>query len=119
MQVLSSDKAAVAHPDKLFIGGRWRKPAADRWLRLINPSTEKEFAAVVEAGPEEVELAVSAARRAFDKGPWPRMEPAERARYMRSLASALIAREHALDSCWITQVGVPLSMAQGSARASL
>lgn len=118
MSNLGQAKAVVAHPDRLFIGGRWQSPADTRRLGLVNPATEEEFAAVGLAGPADVEFAVSTARRAFDEGPWPFLPPAERARFMRALAAALIAREDALDSSWIAQVGVPVSMAQGSARAT-
>lgn len=116
MTVLTAEKALVAHPDKLFIGGEWRATAGGKRLQLVNPATEQTFASVAEAGPEEVELAVASARRAFDEGPWPRMAPAERASYMRALAAALIKREDALDSAWIAQVGVPVGMAGGSTR---
>jgi acyl-CoA reductase-like NAD-dependent aldehyde dehydrogenase len=115
---LSVEKARVAKPDRLFIGGRWVRPAAERKLRPVNPATEDALCPVAEAGPEEVELAVTAARRAFDEGPWPRLAPAERAQHMRALASALAAREEALESSWIAQVGTPLNMARGSARGA-
>ncbi|WP_109807521.1 aldehyde dehydrogenase [Sphingosinithalassobacter portus] len=118
MSTLTADKALVAHPNALFIGGRWRPSTSGKRIELINPSTEQVFASVVEAGPEDVELAVTAAREAFDSGPWPRLSPAERAQYMRKLAAALIEREEALDAAWIAQVGVPVSMAGGSTRGT-
>ncbi|HEX7872315.1 MAG TPA: aldehyde dehydrogenase [Sphingobium sp.] len=118
MSLLTADKAVLAHPDKLFIGGEWRSPAQGRRLELVNPATEQVFASVAEAGEAEVDLAVAAARRAFDTGPWPRLAPSERATYMRALARALLKREDALDAAWIAQVGVPVSMAGGSTRGT-
>lgn len=118
MSVLSVEKAAVAHPDKQFIGGRWVPTKEARRLELVNPATEQVFATVAEAGEAELELAVAAARRAFDEGPWPRLSPAERATYMRALSAALIKREVALDSAWIAQVGVASSMANGFSRGA-
>ena len=118
MTVLTAEKALVAHPDALFIDGEWTPATGGRRLELVNPATEAVFAAVAEAGPEDVNRAVAAARRAFDEGPWPRLSPAERAGYMRRLAAALIEREEALDAAWIAQVGVPVGMAGGSTRGT-
>lgn len=114
MTVLSVEKARVAHPDRIFIDGRWVEPDGNGRLELVNPSTETAFAAVAEAGPADVERAVSAARRAFDDGPWPRLAPAERAAAMRRLAAAMIRRGPAFEASWIAQVGVPVWMAGGS-----
>jgi aldehyde dehydrogenase (NAD+) len=105
---------ALAHPDKLFIGGRWVVPASSRRLHLVNPATEERFFEVAEAGAEDVESAVAAARAAFDTGPWPRMAPAERAAMMRALGAALERRCEMLDAAWIAQVGTPVAMARGS-----
>lgn len=96
--------AQVAHPDKLFIGGRWIPVEGSGRFTVTNPATEEVFGEVVAAGIPEVERAVAAARKAFDEGPWPRMSAAERATYMRALSQALQRRGAALDSAWISQV---------------
>lgn len=106
--------ATPTHPDRLFIDGRWIAPVRNGRLRPINPANEMPLPDVVAAGPEEVELAVAAARKAFDEGPWPRLSPGDRAAAMRRLSAALARRGAALDSCWISQVGVPVWMAEGA-----
>lgn len=116
--MISAGLAKVAHADKLFIGGKWIEPASKDRLFPINPATEERLQDVVAAGPLEVELAVGAARTAFDSGPWPRLMPAERAAAMRRLSAALMRRAHALDSCWLGQVGVPVWMATGASSAA-
>lgn len=103
-----------AHPDRLYIGGRWIGPVAGERLRPVNPASEQPLQEVAAAGPAEVELAVAAARKAFDHGPWPRLSPADRAAAMRRLSAALVRRGTVLDNCWISQVGVPVWMAQGA-----
>ncbi len=50
----------------LFIGGEFVEPKSGTYMTTIDPSTEEVLAEVPEAGPEDVELAVSAARDAFD-----------------------------------------------------
>lgn len=104
----------LSNPDRLFVGGRWVAPHGTRRLRLTNPATEEHFFDVAEAGPEDVDAAVAAARLAFDKGPWPRLSPADRAAKMRALGAALERRCAELDAAWIAQVGTPISMARGS-----
>lgn len=114
MTASTTDMPSIAHPAELFIGGRWVKPASDRKLRLVNPANEEQFFEVAEAAPEDMKAAVEAARRAFDKGPWPRMTPADRAARIRDLARALERRIEALDKVWTAQIGVPVQLAKGA-----
>ncbi len=104
----------LLHPDKLFIGGKWILPRSTARLRLVNPATEDQFFEVAEAGPQDVDAAVAAARRAFDDGPWPRLSASARAAKMRELGAALERRCARLDAAWTAQVGTPVSMARGS-----
>ncbi|NML92900.1 aldehyde dehydrogenase [Novosphingobium olei] len=114
MTTISAALARVSQPDRLFIGGRWIDVAGSARLRPVNPATEQPLQDVAAAGPAEVDKAVSAARAAFDNGPWPRMSPAERAAGMRRLSAALARRGAAADACWLGQVGVPAWMASGA-----
>ena len=50
----------------LFIGGEFVEPKSGKYMATIDPSTEEVLAEVPEAGPEDVDLAVAAARDAFD-----------------------------------------------------
>lgn len=104
----------LAHPDRLFIGGRWIAPESAAKLRLIDPASELPFFEVAEAMPGEVDKAVEAARRAFDSGPWPRMQAHERAALMRALGKALDKRGATIEAAWTSQVGVPAAIAKGS-----
>jgi aldehyde dehydrogenase (NAD+) len=85
-------------------------PQSNRKLRLTNPATEQQFFEAAEAGEGDLQAAVTAARRAFDKGPWPRTSPAKRARKMRDLADALVRRSRSLERAWISQIATPVSM---------
>ena len=86
----------VAHPDRFFIDGRWQAPSSANHVDLVDPVTEHVFMSVAGAAKEDMDRAVAAAREAFDKGPWPRMSPSERAGYLRRLAVALRARANDL-----------------------
>lgn len=72
---------------ELFIGGRWRKPAAAERITVVSPHTEEPIGQVPAAGDEDVDAAVTAARRAFDDGPWPRLALAERMGKVADLAA--------------------------------
>jgi acyl-CoA reductase-like NAD-dependent aldehyde dehydrogenase len=64
--------------DKLFIGGEWVAPAGDTRLPVRFPGTGQVFAEVPAANTSDVDQAVSAARRAFESGPWRRLSVADR-----------------------------------------
>jgi acyl-CoA reductase-like NAD-dependent aldehyde dehydrogenase len=75
--------------ENLLIGGQ-RVPAADgRTYETVNPATGETLATVAEAGVEDVNRAVAAARRAFDEGPWPRWPAGRRAKVIYKLASLI------------------------------
>jgi aldehyde dehydrogenase (NAD+) len=94
-----------------YIGGKWVAPQSDRKLELISPVTEECFVTVPEACNEDVDRAVYAAREAFDHGPWPRMSPQERAKYVIAIGEKLKERLPLLIDVWTAQVGAPKSFA--------
>ena len=77
--------------DQVFIGGQWRPPASGETYATINPATEEESARVAKGDERDIDLAVQAARRAFDQGPWPKMTAAERARVLWKLGDLIMA----------------------------
>jgi acyl-CoA reductase-like NAD-dependent aldehyde dehydrogenase len=79
------------HTDQVFIGGQWRTPASGETYATINPATEEESARVAKGNERDIDLAVQAARLAFDQGPWPRMAAAERARILWKLGDLISA----------------------------
>jgi len=103
----------IAHPDRLFIGGQWVKPAAGGEIELVSPATEQVFAKVAEAREADMDAAVAAARKAFDEGPWPRLTHAERADYLRKMADILEPRIPQLASAWTEQIGGLAAMGPG------
>ena len=63
----SRDIVTVKPRYGLFIGGEFVEPRSDRWFGTIDPATEEPLAEVAEAGPEDVDRAVTAARDAYAK----------------------------------------------------
>jgi aldehyde dehydrogenase (NAD+) len=74
---------------EMYIDGRWTPAASGETFRSEDPFTAEAWAELPLADQVDVERAVSAARRAFDEGPWARTSAQERARLMRRLAHLL------------------------------
>jgi aldehyde dehydrogenase (NAD+) len=75
----------------LFVGGEFVEPKSGRWFETIDPATEETLAEVAEAGPEDVDLAVTAARSAFETT-WRELPGSERAKYLYRIARQLQER---------------------------
>jgi acyl-CoA reductase-like NAD-dependent aldehyde dehydrogenase len=81
---------------RLFVGGEWRDAADGATFASIDPASGQPWATVAEAGPEDVERAVAAARAQIDGGPWSRVGPADRARVLWRIAELVDASSDAL-----------------------
>jgi aldehyde dehydrogenase (NAD+) len=79
----------------LFIGGEFVDPIDGRMFKTISPATEEVLAEVAEGGPADVERAVQAARRAYDKT-WSVMPPRERGKYLYRIARIVQERAREL-----------------------
>src|SRR6266545_4752437 len=88
-----TDTLAPVQPAKLIIAGQAVDAASGKTFMTANPATEEPICAVAEAGVEDVDRAVEAARAAFEEGPWPKMRPAERQRILWKLGDLIL--EHA------------------------
>ncbi|NGN67957.1 aldehyde dehydrogenase family protein [Streptomyces sp. A7024] len=75
--------------NSLFVDGAWRPAAGGGTREVLDPADASVIAVVAEAGAEDVDAAVAAARRAFDTGPWPHTPVAERAALLRRVADLL------------------------------
>lgn len=73
-----------------------------------DPATGRAIANLALAGEREVNLAVAAARRAFDQGPWMRMRPFERGRIMQRIGEIIMSRRDELARLETTDSGKPL-----------
>ena len=69
----------------LFINGKFVAPSSKKYFDTINPSTEKKIASIADANATDVNLAVKAARTAYDKT-WSKLSGAERGKYLYRIA---------------------------------
>ncbi|WP_084759811.1 aldehyde dehydrogenase [Nocardia mangyaensis] len=103
---------------QLYIGGAWVDPATSETIEVISPHTEQVIAKVAAPAHADVDRAVAAARRAFDAGPWPRMDPQDRVAIVRKLAEFYRAREEELAQLITSEMGAPITFSR-SAHAKL
>jgi aldehyde dehydrogenase (NAD+) len=82
-------KAPKVSNQKLFINGKWVNSISGKTFATLNPSTGQEICQVAEADSADVDLAVKAARKAFESGPWKKMSAAERGRRINKLADLM------------------------------
>ena len=90
---------------RFLIGGEWIEPGDRRRFDIVTPSDETVFASVPCANADDIARAVAAARDAFDNGPWPSTDPAERGALLDRLADAIDAKSALFAKVWAHEVG--------------
>ena len=102
-------KVARSHQTKLLIDGKWRDSKSGKTFETINPATEEVIAQVAEGDAADIDLAVKAARKAFDSGPWRKMDARDRGRLMYKLADLIETHIDELAELETLDNGKPIS----------
>jgi phenylacetaldehyde dehydrogenase len=97
MQALTNDlsllgpasRSFLGSRHQLFIGGRFLDPVAGATFPIVDPTSGLEVGRAPSGDVADIDLAVRAARQAFDDGPWPRLRATERERVLLKLADLL------------------------------
>jgi len=92
----------------LFIGGKFVPAASGKRFATTNPATAETIAQVAEGGPADLDLAVDAARQAFESGPWAAMKPRQRGRILTRAAELLMSRADAFGQIETMDNGKPI-----------
>lgn len=100
-----------AHYD-LFVDGRWQAAVDGRTSERTSPGDGRLIGRYARAGRHDVDLAVSAARHAFDDGSWPDLDAPKRARVLRKIAELLTERADAIGRRISLELGKPISLAR-------
>jgi gamma-glutamyl-gamma-aminobutyraldehyde dehydrogenase len=106
-------------PQSLFIGGKWSEASSGAVMDVISPIDGKRLTTIADAGAADVDLAVKAARAAFDKGSWSNAAPAERKKVLLKIADLI--EKHALELAVLgvrdngTEISMALKAEPGSA----
>src|SRR6202167_198624 len=103
----------VSRQHRMLIDGRFVPAASGKTFPVYNPATGEVVARVPEAEEEDVNRAVSAARRAFDEGPWSKkLSPSQRGQLLWKLADLLEANLEEFAEIESLDNGKPLSVAR-------
>src|SRR5262245_3919259 len=71
---------------QLIINGKWVDSVSGKTFPTVNPATGETICQVAEGDKADVDKAVQAARKAFEEGPWPKMNASDRGRLLHKLA---------------------------------
>jgi aldehyde dehydrogenase (NAD+) len=95
----------------LYIGGEWMPAGGSASFATIDPATEETLAQISYAGADDVDKAVRAARRGYEKY-WRKLRPSERAKYIFRIARALSERCKEFALLETLDVGKPIREAR-------
>ena len=118
---LSSAAAAFLGKErKLFIDGKWVPAKSGKSFAVEDPATQDTIAHVPAGDKEDIDLAVRAARRAFESGPWAHFSPAERSRMVWRLGDLLEQHRDEFAELEALDNGKPVTNArQGDVQGSI
>ncbi len=99
---------------KMLIDGKWVDSVSGKTFETLNPSTGKVIANVAEGDKADVDKAVKAARRAFDQGPWRKMNARERGRLLTRLSELVEENKEELAQLETLDNGKPINDSRGA-----
>jgi phenylacetaldehyde dehydrogenase len=106
--------AFLAAPHRMLINNQWVEAVSGKTFPVYNPATGEEIARVSEGDAKDVDLAVRAARKAFEDGPWRRLTPSERGRMIWKLADLIEAHAEEFAELESIDNGKPLTVARAA-----
>ncbi len=92
-----------------FINGEFRPSVSKDIFETVNPATGKVIATVSSGGAADIDAAVSAAKEAFEKGPWARMSLRERCAVLRKIGDLILAHREVLARAESMDTGKPIA----------
>ncbi|KKY29150.1 putative aldehyde dehydrogenase [Phaeomoniella chlamydospora] len=114
---ITAGKITYDQPIGLYIDGKWVKGKEGKTFETINPATEKPICSVHEGGADDVDVAVAAARKAFNTT-WSQVIPSERGRILTKLADLFEEESDILASIEALDNGKSFTMAKGDVAAA-
>ena len=115
-------RALPVPPQSLFIDGAWRAASSGATMEVVSPIDGSILTMIADAGADDVDLAVTAARAAFEKGTWSKAAPAERKKVLLRIADLI--EKHALELAVLgvrdngTEISMALKAEPGSAAST-
>lgn len=95
---------------RIYSDGKWQESGSSKEIEVINPATESVIGSVPAGSAEDIDLAVSAARKTLPS--WSTTSPEVRAGYMKQIHQELVARAPELAQLISDELGMPIKMSQ-------
>ncbi len=92
-----------------LINGEFVDGVRGQTFDTLNPATNAVIGQVAEGTVEDIDLAVQAARRAFDSGPWRTMKAADRAKALRRIGDLIMRDQALIADTEILDTGIPIA----------
>jgi phenylacetaldehyde dehydrogenase len=104
----------VEKPRKMLINGNWVDAVSGKTFPTYDPSTGEVLATIAEGDKADIDLAVKAARKAFETGPWRKMSASERGKLIWKLADLI--DQHLEEFAYLESLdnGKPLTIARAA-----
>ena len=113
-QLIEPVQRFVAKPKKMLIAGKWVTAQSGKTFPVFNPATGEAMAEVAEGDQADIDLAVRAARQAFDHGPWRKMTPSDRGKLIWRLADLLESNREEFAQLESLDNGKPVTIARAA-----
>jgi phenylacetaldehyde dehydrogenase len=114
VSLIAPVRSFVGQPRQALINGRWQNAQAGGTFEVFNPATEAVIARVADCKKADVDLAVAAARKAFDEGPWPNLAPSARGKILWKIGDLIL--EHLEEFAQLESLnnGKPIGVARAA-----
>src|SRR5690625_428795 len=99
-----------------FIDGKDVDSVGGETFDVLDPVTNETYIQAAAAQQADIDLAVAAAKKAFDEGPWPKMLPRQRSRILHKIADIVESRDERLAELESYDSGLPITQAKGQAQ---
>jgi aldehyde dehydrogenase (NAD+) len=96
-------------PGKLFINGEWVDSVSGKTFDTLNPATEEILTSVAEGDKADIDLAVAAARKAFEEGPWKKTDARDRGKVLLKIMELIDKNREELALLETLDNGKPIS----------
>jgi len=106
--------AFLALKRKNLIGGKWLDAVSGKTFEVFNPATGDVLAHAAESDKADIDLAVKAARKAFESNEWSRMTPSARSKIIWKIGDLILAHLEELAQLEALDNGKPISVARGA-----
>ena len=108
----SKARGFLSSPKKILVDGKWINAASGKTFDVFNPATGETIVQAAEGDKEDINLAVTAARRAFESGPWPNLTPSERGKMIWKIGDLILENLDELAELESIDNGKPMAVAQ-------